>query len=157
MKRTSNLKRRKHSTISSVRLYVPAWLQKAVGKKEVHRSTGCRDPRKAKIVIAEMVARWHAELDKYARMDLSKIVAGTLDLLGEGYILIDQAGHLLGIDHSALVTQLLARHARFYVYADNWDGWFLENMDLLWHDRDATGLVSVDISESELRKHAQQR
>jgi hypothetical protein len=73
MKRNSNLKRRDNSTIRAVRLYVPAWLQRAVGKKEVSRTTGCRDPRQAKVVIAEMVARWHAELDKYARMDLSKI------------------------------------------------------------------------------------
>ncbi|MCV2357645.1 site-specific integrase [Paucibacter sp. TC2R-5] len=157
MKRNSNVKRRERSTFKAVRLYVPAWLQKAVGKKEVSRTTGCRDPRLAKIVIAEMVARWHAELDKYARMDLSKIEAGTLDLLGEGYIHINQAAALLGSDDRTLVAQLLANHARFYVYAENWDGWFLEDMDALWHDRDASGLVSVDVSETALRRLGQHR
>jgi hypothetical protein len=40
-----------------VRLCVPSRLKVAVGKGELHRSTGCRDHRLAKIVAAEMVDR----------------------------------------------------------------------------------------------------
>lgn len=157
MTRTSNLHRRTPSGVYVVRLYVPAWLQFAIGRKEVHRSTGCRDRRQAKVLAAEIVSRWHAALDRYERMDLSKIEAGSLDLLGDGYVLIEHAAILLGTDPHKIINHLLARHARFYVEAKDWDGWFVENMDDLYHERDETGLVSIDISGSELRKHGRPR
>lgn len=86
-------------------------------------------------------------------MDLKKIEAGSLDLLGEGYILVDHAATQLGATHGEIITHLLARSAGFYVYRDDWDGWLVDDMDQLYHEHDETGLVGVDLSDSELAKH----
>lgn len=66
-----------------VRLCVPARLKAAVGKGEIHRSTGVRDYRLAKVVAAELVAHGHRAIQALERMDIKKIKAGSIDLLGD--------------------------------------------------------------------------
>ena len=77
---------RRASGIYFVRLRVPMRLQAAVGKGEIHRTTGCRDYRLAKIVATELGAEWHQAIRALERMDIGKIKAGSLRLLGEGFI-----------------------------------------------------------------------
>ena len=67
-----------------VRLCVPARLKQAVGKGKIHRNTGCQDFRLAKIVTAGLAARWHRAMQALERMDISRIKAGSVELLGAG-------------------------------------------------------------------------
>jgi hypothetical protein len=62
VRRTSGIYVRRTSGIYFVRLYMPARLKAAVGKGEIHRTTGCRDYRLAKIVAAELAAHWHRSI-----------------------------------------------------------------------------------------------
>lgn len=79
-----------------VRLCVPARLQEAVGHGEIHRTTGCRDFRLAKIVAAELAAHWHRSIQSLDRMGITKIKAGSIKLLGDGYVSLVDASNALG-------------------------------------------------------------
>lgn len=148
----ANLKRRA-SGIFFVRHRVPKRLRALFGRTEVHHSTGVTDLRRAKIVAAELTARWHSQLLVLDRMDPTKIVAGSLELLGEGLIPLNNACDLLGTDRRLLVQELIRRHRHVYVQAVAWEGWAIEDIEQLWHDRDESGLVAVDVSDHELRRH----
>jgi integrase len=147
-----NLKRRA-SGIFFVRHRVPLRFQALFGRAEVHHSTGVTDLRRAKIVAAELTARWHGQLLTLDSMDPAKIIAGSLELLGDGLIPLDYACDLLGTDRRRLVQELVRRHRHVYVHAQGWDGWMIEDIELLWHDRDESGLVSVNVGERELQRH----
>jgi hypothetical protein len=82
---------RRASDIYFVRLYVPARLKAAVGKGDIHRTTGCRDYRLAKIVAAELAAHWHRSIQALERMDITKVKAGSIKLLGDGLVLFGEA------------------------------------------------------------------
>lgn len=60
---------RRPSGVYFVRLCVPDRFGTAVGKREIHRTTGCRDYRLAKIVAAELAAHWHRAIHALERMD----------------------------------------------------------------------------------------
>ena len=120
---------RRPSGIYFVRLCVPARFKVAVGKGEIHRSTGCRDFRLAKIVAAELAAHWHRAILALQRMDIIKVKAGSIKLLGIGHIPLNEAAALLGSTPLALADQLHGRHARIYVQAVNWLGWQVADLD----------------------------
>lgn len=147
-----NLKRRA-SGIFFVRYRVPARLRGFFGQAEILHSTGVTDLRLAKIVAAELTARWHAQLLTLDRMDPAKIIAGSLELLGNGLMPLDAACGLLGTDRRLLTPELIKRHRKLYVEARDWDGEVLEDIEQLWHGRDESGLVEVDVSEHELQRH----
>lgn len=106
-----------------VRLCVPARLKDAVGHGEIHRSTGCRDFRLAKIVAAELAAHWHRSIQSLDRMDITKIKAGSIKLLGDGYVSLVEASNALGALPLILAQQLIAKQAPFSVEAIKWTGW----------------------------------
>ena len=139
------------SGIYFVRLYVPRRLQRVVGKGESHRSTGCRDSKLAKIVAAELAAEWHRSLRALEQMDITTIAAGSVQLLGEGYIPLTEAAQILCTTAPSLVDRLVARHAPFFVVANNWLGWhvdeFHRQLDQL---HDSVGNVEVVIDERKL-------
>lgn len=148
---------RRDSGIYFVRLCVPARLKAAVGKGEVHRTTRCRDYRLAKIVSCEIAAQWHEALRRLEHMDPSKIVAGSLDLLGEGYMPLAHAADVLGADQTRLAADLIAKGAPLFVEAKDWDGWLIEDVELLEHVRDEAGLAEVVIDEQTLQRHGSRR
>lgn len=142
---------RRESGIYFVRLCVPTRLKAAVGKGEIHRSTGCRDFRLAKIVAAELGAEWHQAIRALERMDIGKIKAGSLRLLGEGFIPLEEAASELGTSAGALATELSALQAPFSIEARHWLGWPVENIhETLEHVFDELGQQEVVISESRL-------
>lgn len=142
---------RRASGIYFVRLCVPTRLQAAVGKGEIHRTTGCRDYRLAKIVAAELGAEWHQAIRALERMDIGKIKAGSLRLLGEGFIPLDEAASELGTSAGTLATELSAFKAPFSIEARNWLGWPVENIhETLEHVFDELGQLEVVISENRL-------
>lgn len=135
---------RRSSGIYFVRFCVPVRLKAAVGKGEVHRSTGCRDFRLAKIVAAELAAYWHRAIQALERMDISKVKAGSIKLLGEGYVALPDAAAALGSTPEALGRQLMARRAGFFVEARNWLGWPVED----FHDALQEGFDELGQRES---------
>lgn len=135
---------RRSSGIYFVRFCVPVRLKAAVGKGEVHRSTGCRDFRLAKIVAAELAAYWHRAIQALERMDISKVKAGSIKLLGEGYVALTDAAAALGSSPEALGRQLMARRAGFFVEDRNWFGWPVED----FHDALQEGFDELGQRES---------
>lgn len=124
---------RRAGGIYFVRLCVPARLKRVVGKGEIHRSTGCRDLRLAKIVAAELVAQWHRSIERLQNMDISKLAAGSVKLLGDGYISLVEAAQECGATPLDLAERLTASQLGLYVYASGWRGWLTQN---IWTDFD---------------------
>ena len=154
-----NLYRRAGGTYV-VRLRVPARFQAAIGKAEVHRTTGCRDLHLAKIVASELASRWLDALARLQHMDLQRVAAGSLDLLGEGYLPLTHAAGLLGTSPGQLAALLVERHAYLFVKPpeqEGWDGWVIDDVYDLYHERDELGLVSVDLTESQLGVYGRRR
>lgn len=149
--------KRLRSGVYVVRMYVPRQLQQVLGKKEVHVSTRCRDLPLAKVVASSLIADWHRRVASLQSMDPTKVIAGSLDLIGDGLILLDQAAEQLGSDRVRLAEHLLQRQAAFFVRLVDQDGWLIKDIGSLYHDIDETGLASVDISDSELQRHGEQR
>ena len=142
---------RRDSGIYYVRLYVPKRLQRVAGRGEIHRSTECRDSKLAKILAAELAAEWHRALRALEQMDITTIAAGSVQLLGEGYMPLAEAVHILGTTVPSLVDRLIARHAPFFVVANNWLGWHVEDFhEQLDHQHDHAGNVEVVIDEKRL-------
>ncbi len=106
------------SGICFVRLYVPARLKAAVGKGEIHRTTGCRDYRLAKVVAAKLAAHWHRSIQAQERMDIPKVKAGSSKLLWDGLVALSEAATELGTTQLALATQLTLKNANFFVEAN---------------------------------------
>lgn len=142
---------RRPSGVYFVRLCVPARLKVAVGKGEVHRSTGCRDFRLAKIVAAELAAHWHRAIEAVKHMDAAKVRAGSIELLGGGFIPLAEAAAALGAAPQELARRLAARGASFLVNARNWLGWSAASIhDDLEVERDELGQVTMVISPGKL-------
>jgi len=141
---------RRDSGVYFVRFCVPAALKAAVGQGEIHRTTGCRDLRLAKMVSAQMAVHWHRSLEQLARMDIKKIVAGSVDLLGQGTITLASAAAALGTSPTRLLQELEVRNAPLMVEAADWAGWLLSNIHDLEHERDEHGLRGVVIDPRKL-------
>lgn len=120
---------RRDSGIYFVRLCVPSRLKAAVGKSEIHRTTGVRDYRLAKIVAAELAAHWHRSLQVLERMDVKKIKAGSIELLGDGYLALPDAAVALGANTVDLAERLALRRTPFFVKAEKWLGWTVSDID----------------------------
>src|SRR5262245_11315718 len=114
---------RRASGIYAVRLIVPERLRRAVGQRELHRSTGCRDLALARLVAAELLADWHRRLVQLRHMDPEKLRDGSIDLLGDGLMPLFAAAEALGASPLDLAQRLHHRRAWFYVQARAWEGW----------------------------------
>lgn len=144
---------RRSSGVYVVRLFVPERLWSAVGKREVHRSTGCRDLGLAKIVAAELVCEWRRSIETLRHMDIQKIQAGSLKLLGDGLIPLTEFASECGGTVADVARRLRDRQARFYVRAKNWQGWHcLDLHEALDHEQDTLGEVSVVVDPVRLRR-----
>lgn len=142
---------RRDSGIYFIRLCVPRRLQSAVGKGEIHRSTGCRDLQLAKIVAAELAVEWHRGVRALDHMDITTIAAGSVQLLGEGYVPLCEAAQALGTSPKSLAERLIARRAPLFVRADDWLGWRIEDYHAqLDHLPNSDGSVEVVIDERTL-------
>jgi integrase len=131
---------------------VPSRLKQAVGKGELHRSTGCRDLRLAKIVAAELVAHWHRSIETLQHMDINKLQAGSVKLLGDGYLNLVEAAEECGTTPADLAARLSARRFGVYVRAKQWMGWLTKDIYSAldhWYD-EVTGELEVTIDGTRL-------
>ncbi|OKO88044.1 hypothetical protein AC629_10860 [Bradyrhizobium sp. NAS80.1] len=63
----SNIQRRGGSAVYYVRLAVPKKLQSIVGKKEIWKSTGVRDPKAARLAALPILAKYRAQFEELAQ------------------------------------------------------------------------------------------
>lgn len=120
--------RRPSSGMYYVRFCVPERLRELVGKGELHRSTGCRELNLAKIFASEMAAQWHQAIEDTKKMDISKLRAGSVDLIGDGYISLTSAAETCGASAVDLAARLREVRAGFFVSAHKWLGWNTDNI-----------------------------
>ena len=99
--------------------------------------------RLAKIVSAQMAVHWNRSLEQWVRMDIKKIVAGSVDLLGEGTITLETAAAALGTSPTRLLQELEVHSAPLMDEAKDWSGWLLSDIYDLEHEQDEHGLRGV--------------
>lgn len=63
----SNIQRRGGSAVYYVRLAVPKKLQSVVGKKEIWKSTGVREPKAARMAALPILAKYRAQFEELAQ------------------------------------------------------------------------------------------
>ena len=147
---------RRPSGIYVARFVVPRRLRALVGQAEVHRSTGSRELAVAKIVAFELAAQWHHRVERLSRMDIRKLTAGSVDLLGDGTISLMTAAERLGTEVADLTERLLIRGAPFLVTSRGWQGWLVPDLTALGVEHDAAGFVaSVDVSPATLKRYGE--
>ena len=61
------------------------------------------------------------------RMDITKVKAGSIKLLGDGLVLLSEAAAELGTTQLALASQLAIKNVNFFVDAQNWPGWAVDD------------------------------
>ena len=96
MSQISNVYRRP-SGIYAVRLVVPERLRATIGKREIHQSTGTRTLAVAKAVACGLLAHWREKFLNLEHMDLSRLILGSLGLIGGGFLRLAEAAVDSGI------------------------------------------------------------
>ncbi len=85
-------------------------------------------------------------------MDIEKLQAGSVKLLGDGYIPLLEAAQECGTTPADLAQRLNARRLGLYVEAKQWLGWLTKDINAVldhWHD-EVTGELEVTIDETRL-------
>jgi integrase len=128
---------RRASGIYVVRICVPKRLQAAVGRGEIHISTGVRDPTYAKIVALRSLLQWNQRLLELDGMDILKVVEGSPLLAGEGLISILDASQMFGLDTKTLLIEATNSKADLLCIGEGWQG--VEIPDIKDIERDDDG------------------
>jgi hypothetical protein len=125
------------------------------GRTELHRSTGCRDLALAKIVAGEIISAWFRSLHRLRHMDITKVSAGSVDLLGDGTIPISAAADALGTTPHELGLRLVqARAPRFLFSVKGLACTLVDDIAQLNDTFDDRGnVVNVDLSPAALKRH----
>lgn len=152
---------RRPSGIYHVRLSVPKSLRHAIGQSEIHRSTGCRELHLAKIVAGQLLNDWRRLLQHYSKMDIRKLAAGSLSIVGDGYMRLPDAAAELGRTPRALFDSMIAcGRTRIFVQADKWMGWLTSDLhEMVSLDRDEYSgeVLSRDIDFPRLQRQGPQQ
>jgi hypothetical protein len=99
-------------------MIVPTRLREVVGKREVHTSTGTREPMIAKAVAAGVIAHWRQKflsLERIGSMDLHRMTAGSPLLTGGGYLRLSEAAAASGFDDDELLRKVAEGHLGLFV------------------------------------------
>ena len=144
---------RRPSGIYVARLMVPARLRQAVGKIELLKSTGHRNSEAAKVVGAEILARWRRWLHDFAHladpnMDLERVALGNPALALGGHLRINDAASASGLDVSDILRAAKNGELDLFMLAHSWPGYELLEASLLTESFDSgRGLVIPNPSE----------
>lgn len=125
---------RRTSGIYVVRICVPKRLQNLIGRREIHISTGVRDPALAKVVAFKSLLDWHQRVLELEKMDILNVVDGHPLLGGEGLIRINDVAQVFGLDPKTILTEAANSRVSLVCVADGWRG--IEVADLSEIDRD---------------------
>ncbi|MGT2505924.1 hypothetical protein [Cupriavidus basilensis] len=133
---------RRPSGIYVVRICIPARFRTAIGRGEVHVSTGQRELASAKILAFQTLAEWKTRLLRLERMDVLKLDAGSPLLGGDGFLSLDRAAAAIGLTAPELAAEAANQGEDLYVFADSWQCAVVNDIREL--DRDYDGAVMLD-------------
>jgi hypothetical protein len=86
-------------------------------------------------------------------MDIKKLVDGSVELLSEGTLPLQHAADLVSMAPGELARQLRLRGAPFFVVADQWQGWSIDDVYLLDRELDDRGdLETIEIEPTVLAR-----
>lgn len=100
---------RRPSGIYVLRLVVPERLREAVGRREVHVSTGTRSAEIAKLVAASASLHWRQKflaLERLTSMNIQQIVLGSPALTSGGHISLQEAAVASGFTDTELLRKV---------------------------------------------------
>lgn len=112
----SNLYRRP-SGVYVTRIVIPSRHRAAIGKGELHVSTGTQNLSIAKAVAAGVLAHWREKmlrLEAPPAMNLDRVVVGSPLLSTGGYLPLDQAGAETGIEVPTLLRLAASGHLALF-------------------------------------------
>lgn len=93
------------------RLVVPARLRGQAGRREFVQSTGTHEPAVGKLVASVLLAGWRRQLFELerGRLDSEKLlrmVEGSPELSGSGYVSVERVAALLGVEQHMLLRSV---------------------------------------------------
>jgi integrase len=147
---------RRPSGIYVVRICIPARLRAAIGRAEVHISTGQRELTSAKILAFQTLAEWKARLLKLDRMDVLKLEAGSPLLGGSGFLPLDTAAQAIGMTLPALATEAANQGECLHAYADGWHCTIVADVRQVERDFDGSLLLNDALERGEERRLSHQ-
>ncbi len=116
MAQVSHLYRRP-SGIYAVRLAVPLRHRAAIGKGELHLTTGTRTLAVAKTVASAMLLHWRERflsLERLQRMDIERLVTGSPKLVGSGFLRLTEAVETAGLSEEDVLREAAEGRVRLY-------------------------------------------
>lgn len=128
----SNLYRRT-SGVYVVRLAVPQRLRPALGKREIHVSTGSRVLALAKTVAAGVLGHWREkflDLERLQLMDVERLVAGSPELSIDSYLPLSEAGMVSGLGEDGLLRLAADGHLKLFYRSGGLEGYFVPYEEL---------------------------
>jgi hypothetical protein len=147
---------RRPSGIYVVRICIPTRLRAAIGRGEVHISTGQRELTSAKIFAFQTLAEWKARLLKLDRMDVLKLEAGSPLLGGSGFLPLDTAAQAIGMTLPALATEAANQGEDLHAYADGWHCAIVADVRQVERDFDGSLLLDDALERGEVRRLSHQ-
>lgn len=130
---------RRSSGIYVVRIVIPRRLRQAVGRAEVHTSTGHRHLAAAKLAALEIQLAWRKKL---MEIDRAKLESANPLLLSGGLMSLSDAASAIGIPLTALLTELFNDRASLFVQAQDWPGWWVPDIHDIERDYDGTFVIN---------------
>lgn len=125
---------RRSSGIYAVRLVVPSRLRPALGRGEIHVSTGLRDWNAAKLAALKIQMYWR---ERFMALDVEKLATGSALLHGEGLISVCEAARTIGLSERGLLGELLNDRAQLYTQAQGWFGCLVPKLADIERDYDS--------------------
>jgi len=97
------------------RLVVPARLRVAAGRREYVKSTGTHDLAVGKVVASGLLAEWRRQLFNLERGRVNdeailRLVDGSPSLNSPGFLTLERAAHLTGLDVNELLREIEVGH-----------------------------------------------
>jgi len=146
---------RRPSGIYVVRICIPARLRVAVGRGEIHVSTGQRELASAKILAFQTLADWKARLLKLERMDVLQLDSGSPLLGGDGFLSLTVAAHAIGLTASELATEAANLGENLHVFAEGWTGSVVPDAREVERDHDGSFILNDALERGEEQRLSQ--
>lgn len=146
---------RRPSGIYVVRICIPARLRAAVGRGEVHVSTGQRELASAKILAFQTLADWKARLLKLDRMDVLQLDAGSPLLAGDGFLSLGAAARAIGLTVPELTTEAANLGEDLHVFAEGWTCWVVSDVREVERDHDGAFILDDAFEQGEEQRLSQ--
>lgn len=118
---------RRPSGVYVVRLCVPRPVQRAVGRRELHLSTGCANPALAKAHAGELQSRWRRCFEDLDRLNHDAVLKGAPELAGDpdSFVLLGWAAELFDVSPLELASTISATGGFGAIHIEAHEGWLV--------------------------------